>query len=170
MREAKADRKRISSEKEQEGLTVHKFFSVSFSGFVPGSGLPLLLRGGLAQLGERLPCKQEVSGSIPLISTTWVASSAGLSTRLISERSMVRVHCDPPPSTRMEPYLDNCTIQTRKEIRPVAIFNSLEKKRNIGLRISENQAKKSTGRMPMHQAPKKDVASCEKLRGAASRH
>ena len=27
-------------------------------------------RGGLAQLGERLPCKQEVSGSIPLISTT----------------------------------------------------------------------------------------------------
>ena len=27
------------------------------------------LSGGLAQLGERLPCKQEVSGSIPLIST-----------------------------------------------------------------------------------------------------
>ena len=27
------------------------------------------LVGGLAQLGERLPCKQEVSGSIPLIST-----------------------------------------------------------------------------------------------------
>ena len=25
--------------------------------------------GGLAQLGERLPCKQEVSGSIPLISS-----------------------------------------------------------------------------------------------------
>ena len=25
--------------------------------------------GGLAQLGERLPCKLEVSGSIPLIST-----------------------------------------------------------------------------------------------------
>ena len=24
--------------------------------------------GGIAQLGERLPCKQEVSGSIPLIS------------------------------------------------------------------------------------------------------
>ena len=34
-------------------------------------GPPLQLRiyGGLAQLGERLPCKQEVSGSIPLIST-----------------------------------------------------------------------------------------------------
>ena len=25
--------------------------------------------GGLAQLGERLPCKQEVAGSIPTIST-----------------------------------------------------------------------------------------------------
>ena len=34
---------------------------------------------------------------------------------------------------------------------------------------SRNQAKKSIGRMPRHQAPKKDVASCEKLRGAASR-
>ena len=27
------------------------------------------IRGGLAQLVERLPCKQEVSGSTPLIST-----------------------------------------------------------------------------------------------------
>ena len=26
--------------------------------------------GGLAQLGERLPCKQEVTGSIPVLSTT----------------------------------------------------------------------------------------------------
>ena len=30
----------------------------------------LLKTGGVAQLGERLPCKQEASGSIPLISTT----------------------------------------------------------------------------------------------------
>ena len=33
----------------------------------------------------------------------------------------------------------------------------------------KNQAYKSTGRMPRHHTPKKDVASCEKLRGAASR-
>ena len=33
--------------------------------------------GGLAQLGERLPCKQEVSGSIPLISTKWIDSAVG---------------------------------------------------------------------------------------------
>ena len=29
--------------------------------------------GGLAQLGERLPCKQEVTGSIPVLSTKKVA-------------------------------------------------------------------------------------------------
>ena len=33
--------------------------------------------GGLAQLGERLPCKQEVSGSIPLISTNTEGAKDG---------------------------------------------------------------------------------------------
>ena len=33
--------------------------------------------GGLAQLGERLLCKQEVNGSIPLISTIRARSSVG---------------------------------------------------------------------------------------------
>ena len=28
--------------------------------------------GGVAQLGEHLPCKQGVKGSIPFISTTWI--------------------------------------------------------------------------------------------------
>jgi hypothetical protein len=28
--------------------------------------------GGIAQLGERLPCKQEVNGSIPFVSTKLV--------------------------------------------------------------------------------------------------
>ena len=31
-------------------------------------------RGGLAQLGERLPCKQEVAGSNPTISTKRIPS------------------------------------------------------------------------------------------------
>ncbi len=30
---------------------------------------PTIINGALAQLGERLPCTQEVSGSIPLGST-----------------------------------------------------------------------------------------------------
>ena len=47
-------------------LTVLLLEPVSFSGIV----FEMKIRdGGLAQLGERLPCKQEVSGSIPLIST-----------------------------------------------------------------------------------------------------
>ena len=33
--------------------------------------------GGVAQLGEHLPCKQGVRGSNPLISTIWAYSSAG---------------------------------------------------------------------------------------------
>ena len=32
------------------------------------------------------------------------------------------------------------------------------------------QAIKSVGRMTWHQEPKKDVTSCEKLRGVASKH
>ena len=32
--------------------------------------------GGIAQLGERLPCKQEVSGSIPLISTYFLCKES----------------------------------------------------------------------------------------------
>ena len=56
----------------------------------------------------------------------------------------------------------------------------LDRRKSIGLRIRyqeigttkrrENQANKSAGWMPRHHTPKKDVASCEKLRGAASRH
>ena len=55
--------------------------------------------GGIAQLGERLLCKQEVNGSIPFISTTgrkvW-NGYCGESARLISVRSVVRVHLSPP--------------------------------------------------------------------------
>ena len=38
---------------------------------------PKTLYGGVAQLGEHLPCKQGVRGSNPLISTIWAYSSAG---------------------------------------------------------------------------------------------
>ena len=67
--------------KARKEITV-AFNTVSFSGFqkkYPDGLIPAgLLYGGLAQLGERLPCKQEVSGSIPLISTKlWARSSAG---------------------------------------------------------------------------------------------
>ena len=56
----------------------------------------------------------------------------------------------------------------RKRANGELIFNVT----TIGLRIKrrKNQANKSTGWMPWHHTPTKDVASCDKLRGAASRH
>ena len=44
---------------------------IQFRGYIENVPKEMMdeINGGLAQLGERLPCKQEVSGSIPLIST-----------------------------------------------------------------------------------------------------
>ena len=41
------------------------------------SCLPDHFHGALAQLGERLPCTQEVSGSIPLGSTNFIIKDPG---------------------------------------------------------------------------------------------
>ena len=46
--------------------------------------------GGIAQLGERLLCKQEVSGSIPLISTIGLVIRAKITYGLIAQP--VRAH------------------------------------------------------------------------------
>ena len=46
----------------------------NLEGTLPESGAPY---GGVAQLGEHLPCKQGVSGSIPLISTMISSEIAG---------------------------------------------------------------------------------------------
>ena len=42
-----------------------------------GSDANARKRGGIAQLGEHLLCKQGVKGSNPFISTIWADSSAG---------------------------------------------------------------------------------------------
>ena len=42
-----------------------------------GSETKLHIRGGLAQLEERVLCKHEVIGSSPIFSTTWADSSVG---------------------------------------------------------------------------------------------
>ena len=44
--------------------------------------------GGVAQLGEHLPCKQGVSGSIPLISTTGVKREVGTPKPLAREMGL----------------------------------------------------------------------------------
>ena len=69
-------------------------------------------------------------------------------------------------------HLENCTPKERHLVKqPVA-----KKDFAVGLRenprresAEDDQDNKGTGWMPWHWTPKKDVASCEKPRGAASR-
>jgi hypothetical protein len=57
--------------------------------YSPNLNIPKELFGAIAQLGERLPCTQEVSGSIPLSSTTlsifikWFLFKSTLETKFI---------------------------------------------------------------------------------------
>ena len=70
------DRKvqRISGQAFGKSASLESLFNLEGTGFCVQMNKGNMCRrdkcGGLAQLGERLPCKQEVSGSIPLISTT----------------------------------------------------------------------------------------------------
>ena len=61
-------------------LYIDRYREIAQLGRALGSGprgrrfescFPDLYNGGLAQLGERLLCTQEVSGSIPLVSTSY---------------------------------------------------------------------------------------------------
>ena len=54
-------------------------------------------------------------------------------------------------------------LEDSRTRRTISRGNELEKEEN-----HEDQGKKSVGRMPWHQEPKKDAISCEKLRGAAN--
>ena len=64
-----AQRRGFKIERRQSGATEVSTRSVKLCGGTEWSEASVDEVGGLAQLGERLPCKQEVSGSIPLIST-----------------------------------------------------------------------------------------------------
>ena len=57
--------------------------------------------GGLAQLGERLPCKQEVAGSIPTISTNFEMKMDG------SGQEVVRFDL-------VSSETGNCTLKTEQ--------------------------------------------------------
>ena len=75
VRQADGDRKAHPGQREtdkQESIVLLKN-SVSFSGIAKAR----TVYGGLAQLVERLLCKQDVIGSSPLFSTIWANSSAG---------------------------------------------------------------------------------------------
>ena len=57
------------------------------------------------------------------------------------------------PQEAAEPLGVICTMLTQREPKD----------------SNKGQARKGAGRMPWHREPKKDVASCEKLRSVASR-
>ena len=59
--------------------------------------------------------------------------------------------------------------RTKGKAEGETYLESNEKQLVSGRKRRKNQANKSTGWMPRHHTPKKVVASCEKLRGAASR-
>ena len=60
----------VAFPQKSESILAHHFKKRNDGPFWPTTSKRADGYGGLAQLGERLPCKQEVSGSIPLISTT----------------------------------------------------------------------------------------------------
>ena len=67
------------------------------------------LYGGIAQLGERLPCKQEVAGSIPTISTKTI--EAGRLLRIDeSVQGIERLHL-------VSKGTGNCTLKTEQCIK-----------------------------------------------------
>ena len=71
---------------------------------------PNKLYGPLVQLGERIPCKDEVVGSIPTWSTIWVDSSAGSSRGLKIRVSLVRFRLDPPEQRKGNVRFGRCMV------------------------------------------------------------
>ena len=65
----------VSYSKSTSGLMPDELFTIRFTDILHLFNLQDPSRvheepsGGIAQLGERLPCKQEVAGSIPAVST-----------------------------------------------------------------------------------------------------
>jgi hypothetical protein len=106
---------------------------------------------GRSSAGERLPCKQEVGGSIPLVSTIGVSGN-GCDTSLV--------------------VFAFCTLATAKGVGEESVGIPRGTREALG-RFSGDpgggQGKKGVRGMPRRLGPKKDVASCEKPRGAAHR-
>ena len=130
--------------------------------------------GGLAQLGEHLPCTQGVKSSILLSSTIFHFVMETPST-------LTKSHLVPGGVLLTQGQNADRTLKTaygrkRRNIEDKPINRAVDgtsyanAKRSSGSRRCYDQAIKSIGWMPWHQTPMKDVVSCEKLRGVASKH
>ena len=69
------------------------------------------LYGGLAQLGERLPCKQEVTGSIPVLSTTFKERLTETSKELDASLSLLKKR----PRTKSKPSASGFDLERRNK-------------------------------------------------------
>ena len=109
----------------------------------------VIWNGAIAQLGERLLCTQEVSGSIPLGST-------------IQKTEDRRRHLDKD----VQFFVNICHCGAIQIICPQSsVFCPLEEIFN-NLLQSNDQEEKRKRWMPWQSEAKKDVIACEKLRGA----
>ena len=152
-----------------------------------------IIHGGVAQLGEHLPCKQGVMSSNLTISigrsfichelrsssdslehycATNVLHLENFIQRSDTEsearrrgrrRIMTSEKYNKPRRTKVQKRTGN-----RPGIHKDAGYPGSPTLRTEGKK--RGQAEKSTGRMPWHQEPMKDVTSCEKLRGGAHTH
>src|ERR1700730_14773830 len=82
------------------------------------------LSGAIAQLGERLLCKQEVTGSIPVGSTPETPASDGFSVRLVGfltprlERLLMFCPSSPAIAARAPPFrADRVRPARRRDVR-----------------------------------------------------
>lgn len=73
---------------------------------------PPILIGALAQLVERLFCKQEDVGSNPMGSTNCIGSSVGSSGRLKSVATVVRFHPDAPNQRGLAEWFKAAVLKT----------------------------------------------------------
>ena len=104
--------------------------------------------GAVAQLGERRPCKAEAVGSIPISSTG--DGCAGCA--MLADRVGI---VDPANLWIRRLFFDNCIRVT--DLRYAFLV----------IEAFCGQATKGVRWMPWRKQAMKDVASCEKLRGAA---
>ena len=142
--------------------------------------------GGLAQLGEHLPCKQGVESSNLLVSMPGVLRTPGesLKRRRLKGRAGVPEAGGHLENSTLKPILkyrkigktsEEAALRAAEErpqkTGPLATLGLKREGKPAPLRCRERgHARKSTGRMPWHWEPTKDVISCEQLRGGANIH
>ena len=130
--------------------------------------IPLIIYGGVAQLGEHLPCKQGVRSSNLLISTIDLTEIYDFVVSQVS-RSFRFVICHQATNdlTEISNFVVGQVPFCFKSLICQKTANDLTKgQKNIENRITvyiSGQETKGARRMPWHQEAKKDVTSNENL-------